>query len=274
MMCRLLHVTRGGYYAWQRREPSERTRQDVQLLERVREVHQRSRGYYGSPRVTSQLRLQGLTLGRRRVARLMRQAALQGRSARLYRRSKVGQRTFFASLPNRQREMQIAQPDQVWVGDVTYLRVSGQWRYLAAVMDRHSRRLVGWSVSARRDAALTREALRHAVRKRQPSPGLVFHSDRGIEYAAFEYRDQLTRLGIVQSMNRPGKMNDNAHMESFFHSMKAESLYGKTFDTDGQLRRALHSYIAFYNQQRLHSSLRYLPPVAFERQQDQQPCVN
>ena len=95
-----------------------------------------------------------------------------------------------------------------------------------------------------------------------------------IEYAAFEYRDQLTRLGIVQSMNRPGKMNDNAHMESFFHSMKAESLYGKTFDTDGQLRRALHSYIAFYNQQRLHSSLRYLPPVAFERQQDQQPCVN
>jgi len=199
---------------------------------------------------------------------------LQNIEPRLYRRSKVAQRTFFASLPNRQREMQIAQTDQVWVGDVTYLRVSGQWRYLAAVMDRHSRRLVGWSLSARRDAALTREALRHAVRKRQPSPGLVFHSDRGIEYAAFEYRDQLTRLGIVQSMNRPGKMNDNAHMESFFHSMKAESLYGKTFDTDGQLRRALHSYIAFYNQQRLHSSLRYLPPVAFERQQDQQPCVN
>ena len=274
MMCRLLRVTRGGYYAWQRREPSERARQDAQLLERVREVHRQSRGYYGSPRVTSQLRLQGLTLGRRRVARLMRQASLQGRSARLYRRSKVGQRTFFTSLPNRQREMEIAQPDQVWVGDVTYLRVSGQWRYLAAVMDRHSRRLVGWSVSTRRDAALTREALRHAVRKRQPSPGLVFHSDRGIEYAAFEYRDQLTRLGIVQSMNRPGKMNDNAHMESFFHSMKAESLYGKAFDTDGQLRRALHSYTAFYNQQRLHSSLRYLPPATFERQQDQQPCVN
>ena len=274
MMCRVLRVTRGGYYAWQRREPSERARQDALLLERVRQVHEQSRGYYGSPRVTSQLRLQGLTLGRRRVARLMAQASLQGRSARLYRRSKVGQRSFFASLPNRQREMNIAQPDQLWVGDVTYLRVNGQWRYMAAVMDRHSRRLVGWSVSRRRDAALTREALRHAVRKRQPSPGLVFHSDRGIEYAAFEYRDQLTRLGIVQSMNRPGRMNDNAHMESFFHSMKAESLYGKTFDTEGQLRRTLHSYIAFYNQQRLHSSLRYLPPAAFERQQAPQPCVN
>jgi transposase InsO family protein len=274
MMCRLLRVTRGGYYAWQRREPSERARQDVRLLERVREVHQRSRGYYGSPRVTSQLRLQGLTLGRRRVARLMRLAALHGRSARLYRRSKVGQKAFFTSLPNRQRELDVAQPDQLWVGDVTYLRVNGQWRYLAAVMDRHSRRLVGWSVSTRRDAALTREALRHAVRKRRPSPGLVFHSDRGIEYAAFEYRDQLTRLGIVQSMNRPGKMNDNAHMESFFHSMKTEALYGLSFDNDNALRSELRSYIQFYNQERLHSALDYLPPVAFERREAQQSCVN
>jgi transposase InsO family protein len=274
MMCRVLRVTRGGYYAWQRREPSERARHDAQLLERVCEVHRQSRGYYGSPRVTSQLRLQGLTLGRRGVARLMRQAALQGRSARLYRRSKVGQRAFFASLPNRQREMDIAQSDQLWVGDVTYLRVNGQWRYLAAVMDRHSRRLVGWSVSTRRDAALTREALRHAVRKRRPLPGLVFHSDRGIEYAAFEYRDQLTRLGIVQSMNRLGKMNDNAHMESFFHSMKTEALYGLSFDTDNALRSELRSYIQFYNQERLHSALDYLPPVAFERRHAQQACVN
>ena len=170
--------------------------------------------------------------------------------------------------------MQIAQPDQVWVGDVTYLRVNGQWRYLAAVMDRHSRRLVGWSVSTRRDAALTREALRHAVRKRRPSPGLVFHSDRGIEYAAFEYRDQLSRLGIVQSMNRPGKMNDNAHMESFFHSMKTEALYGLSFDNDNALRSELRSYIQFYNQERLHSALDYLPPVAFERREAQQACVN
>ena len=274
MMCRLLRVTRGGYYAWQRREPSERARQDVCLLERVREVHQRSRGYYGSPRVTSQLRLQGLTLGRRRVARLMRLAALHGRSARLYRRAKVGQRAFFASLPNRQRGLDVARPDQLWVGDVTYLRVNGQWRYLAAVMDRHSRRLVGWSVSTRRDAALTREALRHAVRKRRPSPGLVFHSDRGIEYAAFEYRDQLTRLGIVQSMNRPGKMNDNAHMESFFHSMKTEALYGLRFDNDNALRSELRSYIQFYNQERLHSALDYLPPVAFERREARRSCVN
>ena len=157
---------------------------------------------------------------------------------------------------------------------MTYLKVARQWRYLAVVMDRHSRRILGWSLSIRRDASLTGDALRHSVRKRQAAPGLMFHSDRGIEYAAFKYRNQLARLGIIQSMNRPGKMNDNAHMESFFHSMKAEDLHGRRFDNDQQLRQALRSYIAFYNQQRLHSALRYLPPVAFERQQGPQPCVN
>ena len=116
--------------------------------------------------------------------------------------------------------------------------------------------------------------MRQAARNRNAGPGVLFHSDRGIEYAAFEFRDQLARLGMLQSMNRTGKMNDNAHMESFFHSMKTEELYGKTFDDEQQLRQTLSSYIAFYNQQRLHSSLRYLPPAAFEVHQAQQPCVN
>jgi len=274
MMCALYGVTRGGFYAWQCRQPSERTSQDARLTERIRQVHQQSRGYYGSPRVASQLRCEGVPIGQRRVARLMRCARLQGRSARRYHRSMVGQRAFFASVPNQQRAQVVQAPNQLWVGDVTYLKVAGQWRYLAAVMDRHSRRILGWSLSTRRDAALTSDALRRSVRKRQAAPGLMFHSDRGIEYAAFEYRNQLARLGIIQSMNRPGKMNDNAHMESFFHSMKAEELHGRRFDNDEQLRQALRSYIAFYNQQRLHSALRYLPPVTFERQQGLQPCVN
>ena len=274
MMCALYGVTRGGFYAWQRRQPSARTSQDARLTERIRQVHAQSRGYYGSPRVARQLRCEGESVGRRRVARLMRGARLQGRSARRYHRSMVRQRAFFASAPNQQRAQMVQAPNQVWVGDVTYLKVAGQWRYLAVVMDRHSRRVLGWSLSMRRDAALTRDALRHSVRKRQPAPGLMFHSDRGIEYAAFEYRNELARLGIMQSMNRPGKMNDNAHMESFFHSMKAEDLHGRRFDNDEQLRQALRSYIEFYNQQRLHSALRYLSPVAFERQGSLQPCVN
>src|SRR5438309_392873 len=262
------------FYAWQCREPNVRTSQDARLTERIRQVHAQSRGYYGSPRVARQLRCEGEPVGRRRVARLMRGARLQGRSARRYHRSMVRPRAFFASVPNQQRAQMVQAPNQVWVGDVTYLKVAGQWRYLAVVMDRHSRRILGWSLSIRRDPALTGDALRHSVRKRQAAPGLMFHSDRGIEYAAFEYRNQLARLGIIQSMNRPGKMNDNAHMESFFHSMKAEDLHGRRFDNDEQLRQVIRGYIAFYNQQRLHSALRYLPPAIFERQQDLTTCVN
>ena len=274
-MCAHFKVTRAGFYAWCSREASERSKADALLIERVRDVHARSRGFYGSPRVTFQLLLDGVCVGKRRIARLMRLAGLQGRSARLYRQSKVAQRAFFASVPFRADTTEPSAPDQVWVGDVTYLKVAGQWRYLAVVMDKHSRRILGWSLSERRDAALTSRALRLAARNRDDGAcaGVLFHSDRGVEYAAFEFRTQLAKLGMLQSMNRPGKMNDNAHMESFFHSMKTEELYGKKFADDQQLHQTLRSYIAFYNQQRLHSSLHYLPPVAFERQQALQACV-
>jgi putative transposase len=273
-MCELYSVTRAGFYAWQKRQPSCRSQEDAHLLDHVREVHARSRGFYGSPRVRGQLRLEGAMVGRRRVARLMREAGLQGRSARLYRQPKVARRAFYAAIPYRQESAATQASDQVWVGDVTYLKVAGEWRYMAAVMDRHSRRILGWSLSDRRDAALTIQALRQSARRRTPEPGVVFHSDRGIEYAATECRRQITRLGMLQSMNRAGKMNDNAHMESFFHSMKCEELYGKTFDTEGELRRVLSSYVAFYNRERLHSSLQYLAPAAFERRHLSQRSVN
>jgi putative transposase len=273
MMCTLYGVTRAGFYAWLRRHPTQREQDDAKLLEHVRRAHARSRGFYGSPRVTGQLRLDGLVVGRRRVARLMRLDGLQGRSARLYRRGKVAQRAFYAGVPYLPEMALPEAPDQVWVGDVTYLKVAGKWRYMAAVMDRHSRRIVGWSLSDRRDAALTSQALRQSARNRA-APGVLFHSDRGIEYAAHEFREQLARLGMLQSMNRAGKMNDNAHIESFFHSLKTEELYGKTFSTDQELRNTLSSYIGFYNQQRLHSSLRYLPPAAYEQRMAELSCVN
>lgn len=239
MMCEHFKVSRSGFYAWQGRDPSARQLRDEGLVERVRRIHTESRGYYGSPRIQHALLQQGTQVSRGTVARVMRGARLQGRSARLYRRSRVG--------------------------DVTYLRVSGQWRYLAVVMDKYSRRIIGWSLSRNRDAALTLDAVNHAVRNRKPEAGLHFHSDRGIEYAAWAYRQKLVKHGIVQSMNRPGKMNDNAHMESFFHSMKTEELYGQTFTADDDLYKALLSYIQFYNQQRLHSSIGYRSPAVFEK---------
>lgn len=273
-MCKRHGVTRGGFYAWQKRQPSQRALDDLVLVEKVREVHQRSRAIYGAPRVMHSLRHEGVDIGQRRVARLMRQAQLQGRSARLYRRSRVAQKAYFRSIPNRQRHIDPDTTNQVWVGDVTYLKVRQQWRYLAVVMDKYSRRVVGWSLSPQRDADLTGGAMRLALRRRQPDSGLIFHSDRGIEYAAHRYRAVLRRNAMVQSMNRPGQMNDNAHMESFFHSLKTEYLYGKTFDTDDELRQTLVHYMQFYNHQRLHSSLGHLSPAAFERTQAQQPCVN
>jgi putative transposase len=265
MMCRQLGVTRAGFYAWQAREPSLRQLDDAAMTEQIRSVHARSLDTYGSPRVTQAMRQAGVRIGRRRVARLMRGARIQGRSARLYRRRRVGQKAFYKSIPNRQRHLQLQDKDQVWVGDVTYLRVRQQWRYMAVVMDKHSRRLLGWSLSKRRDAELTRTALQHALRRRSPGPGLIFHTDRGIEYGAYDYQAALHRNGIVQSMNRPGQMNDNAHMESFFHSLKSEFLWGKQFDNDQQLRQTLHTYLRYYNHSRLHSSLNHTPPVAFEQ---------
>jgi transposase InsO family protein len=205
-------VTRSGFYAWFKRRPCRREQDDQTLMACVRQIHADSRGFYGSPRVAGQLRLEGCSVGRPRVARLMRQAGLQGRSARLDRHSKVLQRAFYAGVPYLPASATTQHPDQVWVGDVTYLKVAGQWRYMAAVMDKHSRKIVGWSLGARRDAALTRDALVQSAWSRCISPGVVFHSGRGIEFANFEFRKQLSDLGMVQSMNRPGRMNDNAHM--------------------------------------------------------------
>jgi transposase InsO family protein len=186
----------------------------------------------------------------------------------------VLQRAFYAGVPYLPESASTQRQDQVWVGDVTYLKVAGKWHYMAAVMDKHSRRIVGWSLGARRDAALTTLALRRSAESRSVRPGVVFHIDRGIEFANFHFRAQLHRLGMLQSMNRPGKMNDNAHMESFFHSMKCEELYGKKFDTEQQLRSTLSSYIRFYNDRRLHSSLRYLPPTAYESRMQGASRVN
>ena len=266
LMCRRFGVTRAGFYAWRSRRPSRRTCSDAAMTERVLAVFQEARGLYGSPRVTRELGRQGVSVGRHRVARLMRLAQVQARSARLYRKARVSQKKFYRAHPNVIRGLTTTGPDQLWVGDVTYVRVAGRWRYLAVVMDRHSRRVLGWSLGRNRDASITLRALTHAVRWRRPSAGLTFHSDRGIEYSAFHLGAELSRWGFVQSMNRPRQMNDNAHMESFFHSLKTEWLFGMTFQTDSDIRAALLDYVGFYNRQRLHSSLGYVPPAVFEAQ--------
>jgi transposase InsO family protein len=263
MMCRLYGVTRAGYYAWRRRRPSDHARRDAQLLVQIRAIHSAHDGNYGSPRVHGALQRAGEHLGCKRVARLMRAHRLRGKVADIYR-SRAGTKAFFTSIPNRQLSVLADAPNRVWVGDVTYLRLGDTWRFLAVIADKHSRRIVGWALRSRRDVGLTLAALRRAAHQRRTVPGLVFHSDRGIEYAAEAYRTGLRELGIMQSMNRPGRMNDNAHMESFFHTMKSELHRKLSVTTDNKLRSVIGRYIDYFNQRRGHTSLAHHSPAQFE----------
>jgi putative transposase len=263
-MCRLYGVTRAGYYAWRVRVPSARADADAKLAAEIERIHRSSRRVYGSPRVHRTLRNRGVRVGAKRVARLMREHGIKARVARL-RYGNRGLRRFFANTPNYQLEVTADASDQVWVGDITYLQAGDRWHYLAAVMDKWSRRIVGWSLGKHKDVRLTLRALNRAVANRHPRQGLIFHSDRGIEYAALAFRHRLAKLGFRQSMNRPGKMNDNAHMESFFHSMKAEVIHSRTFSDDRAIARMVKSYMPFYNGNRMHSALDYRAPVTIDR---------
>ena len=264
-LCALYGVSASGYYAWRERRRSRRDEEDAALLERIDAVFRESRETYGSPRVHQALTQAGTAVGRRRVERLMRENGIQACSHRLYRRL-PGLGRFFAQSENRIRDLQISRTNQVWVGDVTYLKAAGQWRYLATVMDRHSRRILGWSIGREKTAVLTARALRRAIAKRPPDSDTVFHSDRGVEYLASSYRALLSRSGVEASVNRPRRMNDNAHMESWHSSMKREMYHRTACESDRSLREAVHSYVDFYNEQRLHSSLGYRSPAEFERQ--------
>jgi transposase InsO family protein len=192
----------------------------------------------------------------------MRRAGLRARAARIYR-GNPQLHHFFSQHPNRIRRLTVRQPNRVWVGDITYIPVAGRWRFLAVVMDQFSRRILAWALARRRSTSLTRAVLNAAVRRRGVSPRLIFHSDRGSEYSGSIFRDRLRQLGVAQSsaLHGPG---ENAHMESFFHSLKAELLHGTAFETDDDLRRALRSYFQYYNSHRLHSALGYRAPIDYE----------
>ena len=253
-LCARYGVSRAAFYAWRRRGASDRALRDQALLRRIELIFRASDGTYGSPRIHAALREAGERVSEKRVARLMKERGLIARAGYIYRRAQ-GVRHFFAQIPNRVLDRQITGQDQVWVGDVTYLQCAGRWRYLAVIMDLHSRRIIGWRYGYQRDLNLTLGALNQAVAHRKPSPGLIFHSDRGIEYTQFAYQARLAALGIVQSAKRATGFGDNAFIESFFHSMKSDVIRGLRFQNDALLIDTIKRYIRRYNAHRLHSSL-------------------
>ena len=267
-LCRLLEVSPSGFYAWQQRrnQPGPRALANQTLAGQITTVFAESRQTYGSPRVQQALRQQGCHHGRNRIARLMRTAGLYGRQKGRYRVQTTNSHHDHPIAPNHLAEApQATAPNQIWVMDITYIPTGEGWLYVAAVLDRYSRKIVGWAMSHRIDTLLVLQALAMALRHRQPPAKLLCHSDRGVQYAAADYRHALTRAGLIASMSRKGNCYDNATMESFWSTLKWELVYRREFATHHQARSAIFDYIeCFYNPKRLHSALNFRSPVDFE----------
>lgn len=267
-LCRLLGVSPSAYRAWSGRRPSARTRADALLLETIGAIWRASRQTYGAPRIHAELRRSGIAVGRKRVARLMRETGLVGVHRR--RRAKVSSRPparAATTVPDLvRRDFRASGPDRLWVADITYLPTGAGFLYLAAIVDAWSRRVVGWSMAAHLRTALVIAALDAALDARRPGPGLVHHSDRGTQYTSLALGARLAEAGIAASMGAPGTAYDNALAESFFASLETELIDRSRWATHGEARTAVFDWIErFYNRTRIHSALDYLSPAAFER---------
>ncbi len=268
-MCELLHVSAAGYYEWRGRPLSARSDKDVKLAAEIAIVYNSSRRTYGRPRIHAKLAKLGHRVGPKRVARLMKSLQIAGIRRRQFRMTTQSQHDL-PIAPNVLARVfdvkAIGGPNRVWAGDITYLQTKEGWLYLAVVIDLFSRRVVGWSMSASMQTKLVSDALRSAMQDRNPSHGLIFHSDRGSQYASAEFRGLLVTHGMTASMSRTGECWDNAVVESFFGSMKAE-LGDPIWETRRLARAAIFDYIeTWYNRHRLHSTLNYTSPELFESQ--------
>jgi transposase InsO family protein len=265
-LCRVLEVSRSGFYASMRRPASSRSVEDSRVVAEVAAVFEEHKGRYGSVRITRELRDGGLAVGRHRVRRLMRQAALRVRRRRRWVRT-TDSRHRHPIAPNLlARNFTVDAPNRAWVSDITYLPTRAGWLYLAVILDLYSRAVVGWSMSRRIDGKLTLDALDAAVVRRRVEPGLIAHSDRGTQYAATEYQKRLQQHGMICSMSRKGDCWDNAVAESFFATLKLELLGGDMFADHATAQRLVFEYIeAYYNRRRRHSALGYVSPAAYEK---------
>jgi putative transposase len=264
-MCRVLEVTRQGYYAYLKRPQSPRVAADALLQAQVKQAFEQSGERYGSPRVLHQLRREGHAASKRRVERAMRSQGLYARRPRRWRLTTRADASHAVEPNVLDRDFVATRPDERWVTDITYIWTDEGWCYLAAILDLFSRKIVGWALSTDLTTELPLAALRSAAQNRRPEAGLLHHSDRGCQYTSYEYRAALASLGVTVSMSRRGNCWDNAVAESFFSTLKNELVHTQRWSSRLQLRAALFEYIeAFYNRRRLHSTLNYKTPTEVE----------
>lgn len=266
VMCKVLGVSVSGFYGWRRRRGQLDRRipkNEEKLRKAILRVHRRSRGRYGRPRIADALRSERFRVGQNRIRRIMRELGLEGRSGRKRKRSTKPKQT--APAPNRlARNFAVATPNTVWAGDISEVHAGHAKLYLAVVIDLYSRMVIGWTLGCSASAALVTEAMKRAVRRRRPSRGLIFHSDQGTQYSSQRFKDQLRVIGIQQSMSRRANCWDNSPVESFFSTLKRELVHDTRWESRQQLERALTRYIRYYNRERLHSTLKYRSPAAYE----------
>ncbi len=272
-MCRVLEVSRSGYYAWLGRFPSRRAREDVRLQEQVEAIHARSRETYGAPRIHAELRAEGIRVGRKRVARLMREARLEGVSRRRRRGTTKRDPEAEPAADLVEREFTVPAPDRLWAADITYIPTGEGTLYLAAVVDAFSRRVVGWAMEAHLRTELVLKALNMAIGQRRPR-GVIHHSDHGSQYTAVEFGKRCREAGIRPSMGSVGDCYDNALCESFFATLECELLDRRTFRTRDEGRREVFAFIeGWYNPHRRHSALGYETPAGYERRYHREGSV-
>jgi putative transposase len=265
-LCQVVEVSQSGYFAWRSRPASPRQREDLVLLAHIRSAFARSNGTYGSPRVTRELQDEGLKVGRRRTARLMRANGLKARQKRRFKRTTDSHHSFPIAPNLLEQDFAAERPNQKWVADISYVWTNEGWLYLAVVLDLFARRVVGWAVSDRLHQELALEALCKALAIRRPDNGLIHHSDRGSQYCSTAYRAELSKHGLRISMSGKGNCFDNAVVETFFKSLKSELVWRTVFQTRAEAKAAIGRYIdGFYNPVRRLSTLDYVGPVQFER---------
>ena len=266
LACTVLQVSRAGYYAWRRRPPSARARRREDLAGKVRRVHEEHRRVYGSPRVCAVLQAQGEPVCENTVARLMQEQQIRAKTKKKFVPRTTDSHHASPVAENLlDRHFAAAKPNQKWVADITYIPTDEGWLYLAGVLDLYSRKVVGWSMADHMQTQLVSDALSMALARRQPAEGLLHHSDRGVQYASDDYQHLLGTRGVMVSMSGKGNCWDNACAESFWATLKTELVHQEHYGTREQARQSIFEYIeVFYNRQRLHSSLGYVSPEAFE----------